>query len=175
MYWLVVFWCPSFRPYQIFWDSKKHGKILIVSLTKDKYVNKGINRPIFNHFQRSEVLSSISTIDYIVFSDDYSCSNVIKKIKPNIYAKGSDYKNLKDDLTKNILKEKKLVNRYGGKLIFIDEETFSSSKLISDTINVYSNQQKNFIKKIKTKYSLRNIKFLKKSKIQNVYVLKLYR
>jgi len=148
-----------------FETAKKHGKILIVSLTKDKYVNKGINRPIFNHFQRSEVLSSISTIDYIVFSDDYSCSNVIKKIKPNIYAKGSDYKNLKDDLTKNILKEKKLVNRYGGKLIFIDEETFSSSKLISDTINVYSNQQKNFIKKIKTKYSFEEIlNFLKKIK-----------
>ena len=59
----------------------------------------------------------------------------------------------------------------GGKLIFIDEETFSSSKLISDTINVYSNQQKNFIKKIKTKYSFEEIlNFLKKNQRYRMFM-----
>ena len=31
-----------------FKSAKKFGDILIVSVTSDKYVNKGFNRPIFN-------------------------------------------------------------------------------------------------------------------------------
>ena len=46
--------------------AKKHADILILSLTDDKFVNKGIGRPYFKLHQRAEVLSSIKYIDYII-------------------------------------------------------------------------------------------------------------
>ena len=85
-----------------FEEAKKYGDILIVSLTSDKYVNKGDGRPVFNQNLRSEFLNSITCIDFIFINNHASSTNVIKIIKPNFYIKGPDYKNHQRDLTKKI-------------------------------------------------------------------------
>ena len=41
-------------------EAKKFGDVLIVSITSDKFVNKGPGRPYFNQEHRLNVLSSIS-------------------------------------------------------------------------------------------------------------------
>ena len=56
---------------------------------------------------------------------------MIKKIKPNIYFKGIEYKNEKADLTGMIKAEKLAIKSVGGKILFSDEETFSSSNLLN--------------------------------------------
>ena len=43
--------------------AKKEGDVLVVTLTKDKYVRRGPGRPIFNENLRAEMLASISIID----------------------------------------------------------------------------------------------------------------
>ena len=48
-----------------FKEAKKNGDFLIVSLTSDKYVNKGSGRPIFNQNFRAEFLSSLSFVDVV--------------------------------------------------------------------------------------------------------------
>ena len=55
-----------------FQEAKKFGDVLIVSLTDDKYVNKGSNRPAFNISLREEALAAISKIDYVF---KIKCSN----------------------------------------------------------------------------------------------------
>ena len=89
--------------------AKKHGDILVVSITVDKYVNKGIGRPFFNHNNRAEVLAALDTIDYVTFSEKASSLDTIKEIKPNFYAKGIEYKEIKNDSTKKIISEVKEV------------------------------------------------------------------
>ena len=75
--------------------AKKHGEILIVSLTQDKFINKGIGRPIFNQNLRAEMLSSISIIDYVVINNENGANDILDLVKPNIYCKGIEYKNKK--------------------------------------------------------------------------------
>ena len=41
--------------------------------------------------------------------------DIIRTIKPNIYAKGQDYKNKKNDISKNIYKEIEAIKSVGGK------------------------------------------------------------
>ena len=77
-------------------SAKKLGDILIVSLTPDRYVNKGPGRPIFNEKLRSEFLKNISIIDHIVINNLSTSVNIINLLKPNIYCKGSDYKIIND-------------------------------------------------------------------------------
>ena len=90
-----------------FEEAKAHADLLIVSITTDKFVNKGPSRPIFNQNLRAELLASFEVIDYVILSDNETAVNVINNIKPNFYVKGKDYKNHKNDISKNILKEKK--------------------------------------------------------------------
>ena len=67
--------------------AKQNGDILIVSITQDKFINKGFGRPVFNQNIRAEMLSSISIIDYIIINNEASAEDVIHTIKPNFYCK----------------------------------------------------------------------------------------
>tara|TARA_B100000886_G_C20419326_1_gene490731 strand:- start:949 stop:2472 length:1524 start_codon:yes stop_codon:yes gene_type:complete len=112
--------------------AKSYGDLLIVSITTDKYVNKGPSRPIFNEYLRAEMIASLEAVDYVILNDAETAVNIINQIKPNFYVKGKDYKNLKGDLTKNIYKEKNAVEKNGGKIVFTEEIQFSSSSIINN-------------------------------------------
>ena len=136
-----------------FKSTKKLGDILIVTVTSDRFVNKGINRPIFNQNKRMDFLSELECVDFVCLSDHPSSVNLIKIIKPNFYVKGQEYKKIKNDKTGKINIEKKFVEKFGGKITFTNEETFSSSNLINTNFS-FNEEQLKFLKKIKKKYSL---------------------
>ena len=90
-----------------FKEAKSKVDKLIVSVTSDEFVNKGPGKPIFNLKKRIEVLNSIKYIDKVIESDYPTAIQNIRKIRPDLYIKGKDYKNLKGDISKNIVLEKK--------------------------------------------------------------------
>ena len=139
-----------------FEEVKKNSDILIVSVTSDKFVKKGDNRPYFSIKDRLYALSKLENVDFVVESDALSSLNVIKKIKPNLYCKGPDYKNLKSDRTKKIYLEKKTVEKFGGKLFITSSKTSSSSKLINSEY-IFNNDQINYLKNFKKKYNINSI------------------
>ena len=112
--------------------AKQQGDILLVTITPDKFVNKGPGRPVFNEFLRAEAISSIEAVDYVVINDTKTAIKPIRLLKPNIYCKGKDYKKAKDDLSGQITNETKELKKINGKIFFTDEPTFSSSKLIKN-------------------------------------------
>ena len=145
-----------------FQEAKKKCDILIVSVTADKYVLKGSGKPYFKEKHRMHALSSLEFIDYVILSEEKSAVNIIKKIKPDYYIKGSDYKNSKKDLTGKIHLEKKEVQKHGGKIIFTTGPIFSSSKIINNEF-FYNHQQNQFLSKLKKKYNIDTIlKFIDK-------------
>ena len=117
--------------------AKSLGDILIVTVTADEYVNKGPEHPIFNENQRAEHLSELSIIDYVSINYSLDATKIIKTIRPDYYVKGIEYKNLNDDITGNIKKEKQTVEKYGGKIFFTDEETYSSSNLLNSHFDIF--------------------------------------
>jgi len=137
--------------------AKKEGDILVVTLTKDKYVKRGPGRPIFNENLRAEMLASISIIDYVAIIDFPTAVEAIKILKPDFYVKGSDYKDKTKDFTGMISNEEEAVSSIGGKLIFTDDITFSSSSLINNFLDVYPQEISIYLKKIKEKYSIDDI------------------
>ena len=146
-------------------NAKSYADFLVVSITTDKFVKKGPNRPIFNSMQRAELISSLEAVDYVYINNDETPVHLIKEIKPNFYIKGNDYSNLKKDLTGNIYKEKKATENGGGELIISNEIEFSSSNLINNyfkptlilseikknekNLNLFRNECIKSIKKIK--------------------------
>ena len=86
-----------------------------------------------------------------------SASEAIKTIKPNIFVKGDEYAKDERDKSKKIIEEKRLVKKYGGKVKFTFEKTFSSSKIINETGMILSDKQRAFINLIKKKISYKKI------------------
>lgn len=137
--------------------AKKYGDILIVTITADKYVKKGPDRPYFNHFKRSEMLASLSIVDKVCIVHESSAKDAIKNVQPNIYIKGNEYKNIKNDHTNKIGAEIFLVENFGGKIIYSDEETFSSSNLLNNYFSDRNKSLKLKLKKIKKNNILKKI------------------
>lgn len=141
-----------------FQSAKKYGDILIVSITKDKFIKKGLGRPLFNEQQRLVYLSNLTLIDYVFLCETESAEESIKLIKPNFYIKGEDYKENKLDKTKKIVLEKKLVKSFGGKFVYTNERSFSSTNIINKSYSLLNSEQLQFIESIKRKFSYSDIK-----------------
>jgi rfaE bifunctional protein nucleotidyltransferase chain/domain len=137
---------------QHFKKAKSYGDILVVTITKDQYIEKGPNRPYFNSLIRKNLLSELTIVDYVAEVDSPSAINSIENIKPDFYVKGQDYKNQKD-ITGKIDKEIKEVKKYGGKIIYTNEIVFSSSKLLHMNNLTLNNDQNKEINKIKKNYN----------------------
>ena len=140
-----------------FQEARSLVDYLIVSVTSDKYIRKGPGKPIFDINKRCEVLKSIKYIDEVIISDFETAKEIINIVKPDIYIKGNDYKNFRDDLSKNIILEKKEVEKYGGKIVFTQSELHSSSSIINKSFN-YITEEKKILKKNKLKNILNNFK-----------------
>ena len=140
-----------------FQEAKKSADILVVSVTADKFVNKGPNRPVFTLDQRLSFLNSLSIIDYLIVSNSPSSLEVLKKIKPNFYCKGPDYKIMKKDITKKIYKEIGFVKSYGGKIIITKDITYSSSTLLNNNLINRNKKAASIIDKIKNDFDINKI------------------
>ncbi len=140
-----------------FEEAKKLGDILIVTITEDKYVNKGEGRPFFSEKYRADSIAALEFVDYVYINRSDTAEKIIEKIKPSYYVKGPDYSNLEEDISANIFKEKKAVESVGGKLIFTKSETFSSSNLINKAFSNLNSEQKKFLETIKKTFTIQQI------------------
>lgn len=139
--------------------AKRYADILVVTITHDKFVNKGPARPIFNFNQRLRMLASLQAVDFVACNDDSDAVKLLQFLKPNFYIKGPDYKNSNQDITGKIIAEKKAAKKIGCKIIFTDNEVvFSSSKIINSKYNMLNENQSKITKLISKKYSFDKIK-----------------
>ncbi len=134
--------------------AKKEGDILVVTITKDRHVKRGPGRPIFNEHLRAETLASLAITDYVSIIDASTATESIKLLKPDVYAKGQDYKEKEKDITGKIYEEEQAIKSAGGRLVFTDDITFSSSKLINDYLDVFPPRTVNYLKAIAKRYSI---------------------
>lgn len=111
--------------------AKRHGDVLVVTVTSDEHVNKGPNRPAFPQDLRLEALAALEVVDYVAISRWPSAVEVIRLLKPDFYVKGIEYQEAADDRTGGIILERQAVEAIGGQLVFTDEITFSSSSILN--------------------------------------------
>lgn len=132
-----------------FTEAKRHGDLLVVTLTSDRFVNKGPGRPYFTAQIRAEMLAAMNLVDYVAISDHPTAVPAIKQLKPNYYVKGPDYKDRSKDITGEIYNEEAAVKAYGGALVFTDDETYSSSQILNKFFMNWTEAQLKVIDKVK--------------------------
>ncbi|MDO8435958.1 MAG: PfkB family carbohydrate kinase [bacterium] len=143
--------------------AKREGDVLVVSLTADKFVNKGPDRPIFPAPVRAKILANIQIVDYVIINHDFTAIELLKKIKPNIYFKDQKYKSALQDKKRNLYKEAEAVRSVGGEIKFSYEPIFSSSNFLKNHFDIYPQEIKDFLEDFSVKYSAEDIINLLKS------------
>ena len=133
--------------------AKREGDILIVTITPDRYVNKGPGRPVFNEQLRAESLAALQVVDYVGINQWPTAVETICVLKPDVYVKGSDYINREEDITGKINDEEAAVKAIGGRIHFTDDITFSSSKLLNNFLSVYPPEVDAYLQSFRKKYS----------------------
>lgn len=110
-------------------ESKSKGDVLIVGLNSDSSIKKikGESRPINNERDRTEVLSALENVNYIIVFNETTPVKLLDKIKPDIYTKGADY-------TIETLPEADTVIKNGGRVEFIKLVEGKSTTKIIDKI-----------------------------------------
>lgn len=130
-------------------EARSFGSMLVVSVTADRFVNKGPGRPVFNQHLRAEMLAALACVDWVVISDEPTSEKVIETLRPDIYVKGVEYSDERADITGKIISERETVERFGGKIVFTHDITFSSSELINRYVIQYEPQVRTFLDSVR--------------------------
>ena len=113
-----------------FQAAKNIGDILIVTLTPDKYVDKGPGRPVFSQNLRAESIAALECVDYVAVNKWPTAVETLRFLKPDYYIKGQEFENL-EDKTGKIQREKEVVKEIGAEMRFTNEIVFSSTELLN--------------------------------------------
>ena len=98
------------------------GDVLVVSVTRDKHVNKGPGRPVFTEKQRCEMLRALAIVDEVVLADN--ALDALQQVDPDVFVKGREYEG-------NIEAEHESYCRARGiEIAFTGTQKFSSTDLL---------------------------------------------
>lgn len=136
-----------------FQEAKKLGDVLVITITADEFVNKGPGRPVFNEALRLETLAAIDCIDFVVLNRSEDATGCIRKIKPDVYVKGQEYKDHDKDVTGKIAYETKVVQECQGSVHYTNDIVFSSSSLLNRFFDPLPIGLQKMIQEIKKEYS----------------------
>ena len=102
------------------------GDIFVIGLNSDSSVNKlkGENRPAIDEESRSFTMASFEFVDYLVLFREDTPSVLMQVLKPDVWVKGGDYKNIED------LPEYQLMMEIGGEVVILPfVEGFSTTDI----------------------------------------------
>ncbi len=138
-------------------QAKEHGDILIVSLTPDRFVDKGPDRPAFTEVLRAEALASLGEADYVTINEWPTAEETLRLIRPDVYAKGDEFKDVDSDPAGKIGGEADVVKEIGAKLVFTSDIVFSSSNLINRYLTQNSEEMNEYLQMFRARYELNDI------------------
>ncbi|MFZ0197665.1 MAG: adenylyltransferase/cytidyltransferase family protein [Candidatus Sulfotelmatobacter sp.] len=106
--------------------AKQLGGKLVVAINSDESVRslKGGGRPIMPGEERAEIIAALADVDAVVIFPELDVRALIREIRPDIQAKGTDY-------TVESVPERDAVAEYGGRVAIVgDPKDHSTSEII---------------------------------------------
>lgn len=135
-------------------QARRQGDVLVVSVTSDRFVNKGPNRPVFPLQVRMEMIAALECVDYVTFNDAPSSEDLIRLLKPSVYIKGKAYQDAAKDHSGRITLEQRAVESVGGNIHFTNELPIHSTPLLNSFVDPYPESVLRFLETFKQRYSL---------------------
>jgi rfaE bifunctional protein nucleotidyltransferase chain/domain len=110
--------------------AKALGGQLVVAINSDASVRalKGEGRPIMPDHERAEIVAALADVDAVVIFPELDVRAIIREIRPDAQAKGTDY-------TVDSVPERDAVLEYGGRVAIVgDPKDHSTSQIIQSKL-----------------------------------------
>ncbi len=131
--------------------ARRQGDLLVVSMTGDSDISKGDQRPYIPQELRAENLAALESVDLVYIDPNESAVEVLEAVRPDVYVKGAEYEQSSQP---GFLRERAVVEGYGGRVIFSSGDVvFSSSQLI-ETIGHQAELESHRLRLIGARYGL---------------------
>ncbi len=109
--------------------ARQQGAHLLVSVSADEVVGKGPGRPFIHEDLRLENLAALEVVDSVVLDHGSWAGPILEAVRPDVYVKGKEYERGTDQ---RFLREKQIVEDYGGRVIYSSGDVIYSSTFILD-------------------------------------------
>jgi D-glycero-beta-D-manno-heptose 1-phosphate adenylyltransferase len=106
--------------------AKELGGRLVVGINSDESVRalKGEGRPLMPASERAEILAALSDVDAVVIFPERDVRALIREIRPDVHAKGTDY-------STDTVPERDVVQECGGRVAIVgDPKDHSATEII---------------------------------------------
>lgn len=113
-----------------FQAAKRMGDVLVVTVTPDKYIDKGPDRPVFPERLRAESIAALECVDFVAINKWPTAAETLRLLRPNIYVKGQEFDG-KADKTGKLQKEQEILKEIGAEMRYTHEIVYSSTALIN--------------------------------------------
>ncbi|MEO5335240.1 MAG: PfkB family carbohydrate kinase [Magnetococcus sp. YQC-5] len=140
-----------------FQQARQLGDFLVVTLTPDRHVDKGANRPAFPEALRAEALSALACVDCVTINQWPTAVEILRLLKPDFYVKGMEFGNAGDDYTGKMAIEAAVVQEIGGQLRFTGDIVFSSTNLINRYLSNFSEEVNNYLNLFRGRYAISDL------------------
>jgi len=137
-------------------EARALGDVLVVTLTADRFVNKGPGRPYFKEELRIRSLAALSCVDYVVLVPFTGAVEAIECVRPDVYCKGKEYEDPDFDTEGNLPNEIRAVKRCGGRMRFIGSIKYSSTRLLNLYFDHLSGPVRDFCAALAARYTRRH-------------------
>ncbi|MBW1783676.1 MAG: adenylyltransferase/cytidyltransferase family protein [Deltaproteobacteria bacterium] len=140
-----------------FKQASQLGDVLVVTITEDRFVDKGPHRPAFSEDLRAEAVASLKFVDYVAINRWPTAEESLRLLRPHVYVKGSEFKKSSSDITGKIAKEKEIVQEIGAEIAFTEDVVFSSTNLINRHLSNLSQEINEYLRLFRQRYRLEDI------------------
>ena len=102
--------------------AKELGDVLVVGVNSDAQARrlKGETRPFMPERERAELLAALRDVDMVTIFDEPTVEELIRAIRPDVHAKGTDY-------TEDNVPERAIIQEVGGRVAIVGDPKDQSS------------------------------------------------
>jgi rfaE bifunctional protein nucleotidyltransferase chain/domain len=127
------------------------GDVLLVSVSSDSHMNKGVDRPLIPDDLRAQSLAALECVGCVCVNSDPTARELLEVLKPDVYVKGREYEQNQDP---RFLSERDTVVRHGGKVVFSSGDVVYSSTALIGTLERADRFQDEKLSRFRDRYGL---------------------
>jgi rfaE bifunctional protein kinase chain/domain/rfaE bifunctional protein nucleotidyltransferase chain/domain len=110
-------------------QARQLGDVLLITITGDAGVAKGVGRPLIPQELRAENLAALDLVDWVYVEPAPTAVDLLDAVQPDVYVKGQEYA---ANQHAGFAAERAAVERHGGRVVFTSGDVvFSSTALIA--------------------------------------------
>ncbi|PKN06775.1 MAG: hypothetical protein CVU73_15400 [Deltaproteobacteria bacterium HGW-Deltaproteobacteria-8] len=113
-----------------FQAARRMGDALVVTVSADRFVDKGPGRPAYTEALRAESIAALECVDLVAVNPWPTAVETLRRVRPDVYVKGQEFETLTDE-TGKLQQEHAVAVELGIEFAFTHEIVFSSTQLLN--------------------------------------------